>query len=237
MINMYETAAVRKHVNKLANPGFEATQMAACTRTLWVGGSGSGKTCALANYLKLSPNCFSRIIVCNAGIEEPIYQMMQEQLKGQIVFYTLASLPPLAELVKGKRDKGERWLLILDDVVADIKARSNVYLYFIASRKHNFDVHLLSQSFYKTPKLIRSNINYLCMLRIGSDKDLQLILSDCGAMGVTKPMLMQMYKSCVKERFHFMKIALDEADMNKRFSHNFTDFFELEDAESGDTTS
>jgi hypothetical protein len=155
-------------------------------------------------------------------------------MKGFIQFFTLATLPTLSELVKHKK-KEERWLLVLDDVIANMTSKSNVYLYFIASRKENIDCHLLAQSYFKTNKLIRSNLNYLCLLRIGSDKDLKLILSDCGAMGVTREILMSMYRKSTKDKFNFLKISLDETDMDRRFSHNFTDFFQLEDAESGES--
>ena len=236
MINVYETKAVKKHITKVPNPGYENTRMDACSRVLWVGGSGSGKTVALTNFLTRSSCCFSKVIVCNLGIAEPIYECWKEEMKGFVTFYVPETLPNLTDLVKGKK-KEERWLLVLDDVIANMTAKSNIYQYFIASRKENIDCHLLSQSYFKTNKLIRSNLTYLCLLRIGSDKDLKLILSDAGSMGVTREMLMSMYKESSKDKFNFLKIALDETDMNKRFSHNFTDFFELEESESGDTTS
>jgi hypothetical protein len=90
----------------------------------------------------------------------------------------------------------------------------------------------LSQSFYRIPKIIRLQCNYLILLKLGSKRDLNLILGDYG-LGVDKNELMQIYKDATKVPFDFLKIATDERDDSKRFSHNWNNYYEIgSDSES-----
>ena len=86
----------------------------------------------------------------------------------------------------------------------------------------------LSQSFFKIPKIVRQQFSYLMLLKLSSKRDLNLILSDF-SLGVDRDELALVYKESTAQRFHFLKVSIDEPNDNKKFSHNWTDFFQLSD--------
>jgi len=59
-----------------------------------------------------------------------------------------------------------------------------------------------------------------------------MILNDCG-LGIEKEDLLAIYKDAVKQPFNFLKIDIDASNQNKKFSHNFNEFYTIEsDSES-----
>ena len=85
----------------------------------------------------------------------------------------------------------------------------------------------LSQSFFKIPKIVRLQFSHLILLKLSSNRDLNLILSDY-SLGVNRDQLAMIYKDATESKFHFLKIAVDEPDNNRKFSHNWTDFYCIE---------
>ena len=46
---------------------------------------------------------------------------------------------------------------------------------------------------------------------------------------VEKEVLKKLYNDATKEKFNFLKINLNTADLNKKFSKNFNDFYLLQE--------
>ena len=84
----------------------------------------------------------------------------------------------------------------------------------------------LSQSYYGTSKLIRQNINYLVVLKLGGTRDVNSILREC-SVGLTKNELLYMYNEATKEKFSVFIINCEKTD-NEKYRKNFTDYFEVE---------
>jgi hypothetical protein len=125
---------------------------------------------------------------------------------------------------------------VFDDVVNySDKEQGIIKEYYIRGRKMGRGISMcyLSQSFYRIPKIIRLQCNYLILLKLGSKRDLALILSDYG-LGVDKTELMELYRDATKVPFDFLKLNLDERDDNKRFSHNWTGFYTIESNSDSD---
>ena len=78
----------------------------------------------------------------------------------------------------------------------------------------------ISQSYYKTNKLIRQNCSYIDLRGISSKRDLTAILREYG-LGIDAKKLVEVYKFAVAEPFSFLLIDLDSDDSNK-FRKNFT---------------
>lgn len=233
MENLYETKSVKKYITKKHNPSFASTQIELNSRVLCIGGSGSGKTHALVHYVMKAPNTFAKIVVVSKNISEPLYELLKERLNGRIVFYGLDELPTLTDLHKMKKDKTEEWLVIFDDIVNDVGKDSKISNYFIAGRKLGFTQWFLSQSYFKIPKILRQQAGYLILLRLSSNKDLKLILSDF-ALGIEPDDLVEMYRVATREKFHFLKVDIDSTDMDRKFSKDFTEFFKASELEDDD---
>lgn len=236
MENLYKSESVQKFCIVPDNPSFKNTKIPLHSRILICGGSGSGKTNALLNYIQKSDKTFDHIMVVSSGVEEPLYQVLEEKLgkKGMITFFTLESMPTLRELVQMKQKK-EEYLVIFDDVIGDLDGKhmlKKVINYFIMGRKEGLTQCFLTQSFFKTPKTIRSQLTHLLLLRLSSVRDLNIVLSDY-VLGVSKPQLVEMYRAATAEQFCCLKVDINATNPNDKFGRNFTDQFMLEEQPDG----
>ena len=131
--------------------------------------------------------------------------------------------------------KDKQILCVFDDVVNyPDKEQGIIKEYYVRGRKWGKGISMcyLSQSFYRIPKIIRLQCNYLILLKLGSKRDLNLILGDYG-LGADKCELMAIHKEATQIPFNFLKISIDERDDNKRFSKNWNGFYTIEsDSES-----
>jgi len=65
----------------------------------------------------------------------------------------------------------------------------------------------LSQSYFNTPKVIRQNINYCVILKLGGTRDVNSILREC-SIDLTKEELLYMYQQATKQKSHVFIIIL-----------------------------
>ena len=202
-----------------------------------IGASGQGKTSWLLNYIYLSPNTFSHIHVVFKEFE-PLYEYLGDELKGKITFYDdLNKLPDLKEINKN-RDKDEQQLVVIDDWIAEIHKYPKVVDFAIRCRKKYITFCFISQSYFKIPKPIRSQMTYLILLKVSSGKDLRLIMSDF-VLGLNLDELENIYKDAKKIKMKdFLKIDVNSGDVNTKFSKNWKDFYivEKEEKEVGKAT-
>jgi hypothetical protein len=49
------------------------------------------------------------------------------------------------------------------------------------------------------------------------------------SLGLDANEIVKLYKDSTKEKFNFLKIAVEERDDDRRFSHNFTSFYKISD--------
>ena len=191
-------------------------------------GTGSGKSNFLSNYLTISSRgtgTFGHItIVCKQS--EPIYEMLQEQLGSNLTMITdLKKLLPLEQF----GNKSSQQLLVFDDCVAE-KDQSKIEEYFLRGRKHGEGIQIcyLSQSYFKTPIFIRQNISYLILLSLSSDADLSRIMTNYN-VGIHKDIFKKIFKNAVSNKMCCFKINIATQDLNKKFSRNWNEFYQLVD--------
>ena len=133
----------------------------------------------------------------------------------------LDKLPALNELKPSKQT-----LIIFDDMVNDLKKHPIISEYFIRGRKRGCSLMFLSQSYYNTPKVIRQNINYCVILKLGGTRDVNSILREC-SIGLTKDELLYMYQQATKQKFDVFIINFDKSG-NERYRHNFLNYYTVE---------
>jgi cytochrome oxidase Cu insertion factor (SCO1/SenC/PrrC family) len=54
------------------------------------------------------------------------------------------------------------------------------------------------------------------------------------SLGLNADEVVTLYKDATKKKFDFLKISVDERNDNKRFSHNFTGFYKINDDSDSD---
>jgi len=226
MQNFYDKKEVKKYCVKADNPNYDLHHFETPFRSLVVAPSGSGKSNFITNLISLfckgKEGTFDNIYIFCKSRDEPLYQFLSDKSKGLIeVHENLDKLPALNEL-----KPSQQTLIIFDDFITDIKKFPIISEYFIRGRKKSASIMFLSQSYYNTPKIIRQNINYCVILKLGGTRDVNAILREC-SIGLTKDELLYMYKEATKKKFDVLIINLDK-NGNERYRHNFLNYYTVE---------
>jgi len=212
-------------LNTVDNPNYSLHHLKIPFRMAIVAASGSGKTNWLINLISLFSSgrkgTFNSITIVTKNKDEPLYNYLQSLNEGIIIKEGLESLPLL-----DKFDKELNHLVIIDDLVLS-KNQSSVESYYIRCRKLNVSVIYISQSYFRIPKIIRSNLTYLVLLKVGGTRDLNMILSEA-AFNIEKNTLIKMYEQATKDKFHVLLIDL-EADNEHKYRHNFLQYLNPND--------
>ena len=166
-----------------------------------ISASGGGKTCMALNMIHKMPDTWGHIYVCYKA-SEPLYEFMAKCIGEQnITFFTqLSKFPTITDLPKDKQI-----LCIFDDCVTYPEKQQEIIKEIaIRGRKYGKGISMcyLSQSFYKIPRLIRLQFNYLIILKLGSKRDTEMIISEC-SIGIEKDELLSLYKEATKQKFNF----------------------------------
>jgi hypothetical protein len=225
MVNFYQHKYMKQFLTEYENPCFDSHQVKVPCRMAIIAASGGGKSQFLLNLIAKMQNTFGAIYVCYRA-SEPLYEFLAKSIGDKnITFFTsLAKFPQVSEMPKDKQI-----LCVFDDVINySDREQGIIKEYYIRGRKWGKGISMcyLSQSFFRIPKIIRLQCNYLILLKLGSRRDLSLILSDYG-LGVEKEELMSIYKHATQIPFDFLKISTDERDDSKRFSHNWTEWYDI----------
>jgi hypothetical protein len=225
MENFYNKKEVKKYVVKTENPNYDLHHFDTPFRSLVVAPSGSGKSNFITNLISLfckGKGTFDSIFIFCKSRDEPLYQFLGDKSKGLIEIHeNLDKLPALNEL-----KPSEQTLIIFDDMVNDLKKHPIISEYFIRGRKRGCSLMFLSQSYYNTPKVIRQNINYCVILKLGGTRDVNSFLRGC-SIGLTKYELLYMYQQATKQKFDVFIINLDKSG-NERYRHNFLNYYTVE---------
>ena len=226
MENFYNRKEVKKYVVKTENPNYDMHHFDTPFRSLVVAPSGSGKSNFITNLISLfckgKEGTFDNIYIFCKSRDEPLYQFLGDKSKGLIeVHETLEKLPALNDL-----KTSEQTLIIFDDFITDMKKFPIISDYFIRGRKKSASIMFLSQSYFNTPKIIRQNINYCVILKLGGTRDVNAILREC-SIGLTKEELLYIYQQATKQKFDVFIINLDKSS-NERYRHNFLNYYTVE---------
>lgn len=221
IINMYEKIP-KKFLDDAENPNFDLHHIKIPMRMIIVAPSGSGKTNFLLNLLSLfskGDGTFQDITILTRNKDEPLYKWLEDETKGRIIIKEgLHNAPKLDDM-----DKKENHLVIWDDLVLS-KDLSSVEQYYIRARKLNCSCIFLSQSFFRIPKTIRGNCNYMVILKLANQRDCNLILSEFG-LGVSKEQLLKIYEYGTNQKFMPLLVDLDE-EKEKRFRRGFSEIID-----------
>jgi hypothetical protein len=211
IVNMYER--IPKHLLDTAeNPNFDLHKLKLPFRICVVAPSGSGKSNFVVNLISLfsrGKGTFSSIDLITRNKDEPLYRFLQLKAESINIKEGLENTPKL-----DKMDKDTNHLVIFDDLVL-AKDQSQIENFYIRARKLNCSVIYLSQSYYRIPKIIRNNCNYMVLLKLSGQREVNMILSEFG-LGVSKEQLIALYQEATAEKFQPLVIDLEE-EPTKRF--------------------
>lgn len=212
----------KKFLIKQHNPNFHIHGLKIPFRMLIIGNSGAGKTQTLLNIIHNMEGTFNNIFIITKNKDEPLYNYLEEKLgnKGLVISEGVENAPDLDEDI----DKKDQTLIVMDDLVLE-KNQSALEEYFIRARKLNCSLIYISQSYYRVPRIIRQNLNYLIVKQVSSLKDLYRIMGEY-TLGVEKDALKKLYENSTREKQDFLLVDLD-ASLQDRFRKNFNEIYDI----------
>ena len=107
---------------------------------LCIGGTGSGKTNALLNFLSRKNSAFYDIIIFSgSSADKPLYNLLQDKVDGVELINNIEDLPELSEFDDENKDKEK--LIVFDDFInLSNKEMKKIKGYLTAGRKSGFTV-------------------------------------------------------------------------------------------------
>ena len=166
---------------------------------------------------------FNNIFIITKNKDEPLYNFLEAKLgdKGLKISEGVENAPDLDADIS----KEDQTLIVMDDLVLE-KNQSALEEYFIRARKLNCSLIYISQSYYRVPRIIRQNLNYLIIKQVSSLKDLYRIMGEY-TLGVEKPALKKLYENSTQQKQDFLLVDLD-APLSDRFRKNFNEIYDVE---------
>lgn len=200
--NFYELKGVKKFMKQKMNPNYNFHKISIEMKGIIVGSSGSGKTQTVLDIISKFPNTFNHIYIYTKA-EEPLYNYLESKLKKDLltISYNLDDLRNFKD-----EDYYGSSLVIIDDMVNEKKQECIQELY-IRGRKLGVSMLYLSQSFFKIPKLIRLQADYIFIIKVPNLRDLNLILTEF-SLNAKKEQLQNMYKYACNDFGNFLLIDM-----------------------------
>lgn len=225
LIDFYKTLP-KGMLKQYHNPHYDKHKITVPYYGILVGSTGSGKTQTLLNILKQMNGTFEKIILCLKSADEPLYQYLKSKIPPQqLEIYEHGVIP---DVDKYKEFSGQM-MIIFDDLVT-LKNQQPIIEWYIRGRKiaGGCSMIYLTQSFYKTPKIIRIQCNHIFLKRLTTLRDLNLVISEYGLTGMKNDIIKEYKKITNESKIPFMMIRTD-GDPQERFSKNFKNFIAIDD--------
>lgn len=205
-------------IPKYHDPSYENHKLKFPWRGLCIGASGSQKTTWLMDIIKRSSGTYNLIVLCVKSADEPLYNYLRQKVPDDMIhIFEGGDVPTVATY----KDFDGQILFIADDLVNEPKKiQDKISEWWLRGRKaaKGCSMIYLSQSFFRTPKFIRINCNYIFLKKLTSLRDLNIILSEY-ALGISKDELLKLYEYAT-DNFGTLTIDID-APSSERFRRNF----------------
>jgi hypothetical protein len=195
------------------------------SRILMIGGSGSGKSNALLNFIEKSSGEFHKIIICSfSTTEEALYTYLQQKIPETELINNIEDVPSIQDF--DDNDKKISKLIVFDDFIClSKKQMKTLEDYAISSRKFGFTCVFISQNYTSVPKIISRNCNYILCFKINDKTSIKRIISNHGLSDhYTPEQIEKYYYYCISQPLGFLLIDLKTNDSSKILRCGFTQF-------------
>jgi DNA helicase HerA-like ATPase len=195
-----------------------------------IGRSGSGKTNTVVNLLKYL--FFDIFYLYAKDLEEPYYQLLQnvfddEKIRGRSPLMEQSEIRPEDPIIESyfssdiedivdvdELNRYKQNLIVVDDFVTEKDQKKLIDL-AIRGRKMNASMIYITQDWYRVPKSIRLQCNYLSIFPSCDGNDINLIFRE---KGLDKK-LREYYENNIK---NFDCLTIDFKTPEMKYRKNFT---------------
>lgn len=178
------------------------------------GKSGAGKTTLVSQFLlnKKYILGFNKVFIYASDLEDDALNEIIQELrtaearlskKFKTEFNILTVGSTLEEIIPvNELDRTETNLVIFDDLIhlSGNKGHEIIESYYVYGRHYQCCNFYITQNFFKLPRNIRCNLNYVVMMKIVSNYDIMGIWKDINAM--TYKEFKEKYLQCIRKNKH-----------------------------------
>ena len=224
IINWYNK--IDNKQTKPRNKNFYKHHIEPCSMVTLIGGTGSGKTNALIDFLHRNDETFHKIIIFSASsLDEPLYKKLIQNMPQIEAYNNIDELPSLNDF--DDEDNENEKLIVFDDFInLTPKQMKKIQEYATAGRKKGFTCFFLAQNYIQIPKNISRNSHYFIIFKINDNVSIRNIIRNHNLDDVPFEVIKNAYDYSTKDKGNFFMIDL-KGDEKKRYRHNFLNFLRL----------
>jgi hypothetical protein len=214
---------IKQDTKKPIDTNFVKHHILPCSMILCIGGTGSGKTNALIDWLSRKNNAFYEIIIFSGSTtDEPLYNLLEDKIEGLQLINDIEDLPELSEFDDDEKDKEK--LIVFDDFInLSDKEMKKIKQYLTAGRKCGFTCWLMAQNYTSVPKTILRNCHYFILFKLNDNITINNIIRNHNVDNLDKDVILDAYNYATKEPLNFLMVDTKGEGL-KRLRRNFTDF-------------
>lgn len=219
LINFYELMEKDMKNDTRRDRNFRQHYIEPCSMMLAIGGTGSGKSLALLNFLQRKNEAFCKLIIFSgSSTNEPAYNLIREKIPDAEFYEDIDELPALNDEDDVEHEK----LIVFDDFINMKKKEfQKIKDYLISGRKKKWSVYLNAQNYTDVPKTITRNCHYFLIFKQNDNTTINNMLKNHNVDNVDREDFKDMYFDAVEEKPNFFMVDLKGGSLRK----NFTTFY------------
>jgi len=211
-----------KRENKL-NKTFKNHHILPTSMIAVLGGTGSGKSNAIIDFINRSNGTFYEIIVFNpVSTDEPLLNMLKQKIPELQLINDINELPPLSQF---EEDKDQQKLIIFDDIInMNKKDFKKINEYFTGGRKAGFSVICMAQNYTSLPKIVTRNCQYFIVFKLNDNTTISNIIRNHNINNIDKEKFREHYDDATSEPLSFFMIDL-KGEKGEGLRKGFLNFY------------
>ena len=189
------------------------------SRIALIGGSGTGKTQFLLNFLDRVGPKFYELYIYTTDTEEKLLSLLKSKIPEAVITNNIDDIPEISEF---SEDKSHEKLVVFDDFITlNNKQMKKLEDYAIAGRKYSITSIFMAQNYRQIPKNITRNLNYIILFKLNDNTTLRSILYNHNIHDISKDKLKHFYNIATINKFNFLLLDLNAENKDIAYRHNF----------------
>ena len=189
------------------------------SRLALIGGSGTGKTQFLLNFLDRVGPKFYELYIYTTDTEEKLLSLLKSKIPEAVITNNIDDIPEISEF---SEDKTHEKLVVFDDFITlNNKQMKKLEDYAIAGRKYSITSIFMAQNYRQIPKNITRNLNYIILFKLNDNTTLRSILYNHNIHDISKDKLKHFYNISTINKFNFLLLDLNAENKDIAYRHNF----------------
>jgi hypothetical protein len=189
------------------------------SRIALIGGSGTGKTQFLLNFLDRVGPKFYELYIYTTDTEEKLLTLLKSKIPEAVITNNIDDIPEISDY---SEDKTHEKLVVFDDFITlNNKQMKKLEDYAIAGRKYSITSIFMAQNYRQIPKNITRNLNYIILFKLNDNTTLRSILYNHNIHDISKDKLKHFYNIATINKFNFLLLDLNAENKDIAYRHNF----------------